>query len=131
MKAMKSPAVALLMIGLVACSSTSDGMKKPRRQPNLITAEELTTAPSIKPGQSVYDAIQFLRPQFLIRRGGGSSAMPVVYVDNIRRGGPETLNEIFVFQVEEIRYLSSSEATMRFGTGHPGGAILVKTGAKR
>lgn len=129
---MRKNYLILLLIAffLQACGGTSEGTDKPRRSPNVITAEELSTSPTVTPGQSLFDAIKFLRPQFLTPRGSGASMEPVVYVDNIRRGGVSTLNELFVSQVSEIRYLSSSEATTRYGTGHFGGAILVKTGRK-
>lgn len=121
----------LLAFFLQACGGTGDGTNKPRRSPNVITSEELASSPTVTPGQSLYDAIKFMRPQFLIPRGAGASTEPVVYVDNIRRGGIASLYELFVSQVSEIRYMSASEATTRFGTGHPGGAILVKTGSKQ
>lgn len=122
--------LVIAALGLQACGGTTDGSNKPRRMPNVITADELSSSSTVTPGQSLYDAIRFLRPQFLTPRGGGTSTEPVVYVDNIRRGGIDSLNNLFVSQVSEIRYMSASEATTRFGTGHPGGAILVKTGGK-
>ena len=29
--------------------------------------------------------------------------------------------------IKEVRYLSASEATVQYGTGHTGGAILITT----
>ena len=46
----------------------------------------------------------------------------------MHRGGVEELRSIRAEHVVEIRYMSASEATTRFGTGYTGGLILVTTG---
>jgi hypothetical protein len=100
---------------------------RPRRDPNVITAEELAARPTLTARQ----AIEQLRPQFLRVRGtttlGNAQSQDViwVYVDGTRMGTLEVLNNIGVHEVREIRYLSPSEATNRYGTGHVQGAILV------
>jgi hypothetical protein len=75
--------------------------------------------------------IEQLRPQFLRVRGtttlGNAQTGDViwVYFDGTRMGTLEVLNNIGAHEIREIRYLSPSEATNRYGTGHVQGAILV------
>jgi hypothetical protein len=95
-----------------------------RSSRDLITAEELATVDV----QNAYQAVQRLRPNFLQRRGTTSMTQQadiVVYVDNNRMGGPTTLQQIPTNEVKEIRYLSATDATQRYGTGHAAGAIVV------
>jgi hypothetical protein len=49
----------------------------------------------------------------------------VVYIDQTRMGGPSSLSQIPITEVKEIQYLSGTDATQRFGTGHGSGAIIV------
>lgn len=121
---------AIVVLGLVlawACS-TAQPQGRPTRDRNVLTAAELQGVPV----ETVYDAIQRLRPEFLRSRGqvsleNPSASLPVVYLDDIRLGGPDALRTIRVSDVHEIRYLSASDATTRYGTGHAGGVIAVTT----
>ena len=100
---------------------------RPRKDANVITAEELAARPTLTARQ----AIEQLRPQFLRVRGvttlGNAATQDViwVYVDGTRMGTIDVLNNIGVHEVREIRYLNPSEATNRWGTGHVQGAIVV------
>ncbi len=81
---------------------------------------------------TAYDVVNRLRPQWLRSRGSSSfldsrPSLPVVYLDGVRHGQIQRLRDIEANALEEIRYLGASAATNRFGTGHPGGAILVVT----
>jgi hypothetical protein len=51
---------------------------------------------------------------------------PVIYLDGMKFGDPESLKGILTRNVAEVRYLSPSKAEMDYGLGHEGGAILVK-----
>lgn len=51
---------------------------------------------------------------------------PVIYMDGMKFGDPESLKGILTRNVAEVRYLSPSKAEMDYGLGHEGGAILVK-----
>ena len=51
----------------------------------------------------------------------------VVYLDQSRLGGPESLRTIQVTGVTVVRHYSASEAEARFGPGHLHGAIQVIT----
>jgi hypothetical protein len=49
----------------------------------------------------------------------------VVYLDRQRYGGVQTLREIPVTSIEEIRFLNVGEANSLFGMGHPHGVIQI------
>jgi hypothetical protein len=51
----------------------------------------------------------------------------VVYLDDARLGGPESLAEITVESIQYVQFLDASAATYRWGAGHSHGAILVST----
>lgn len=112
-----------LATALAACSSTG-GSSGPRRDPNLITAEELSEYATL----SALDVVRRLRPRWLTGRGQGTGGMnrPQVIQDGARLGDPDNaLRSIAVSDLEELRFLSASDATMRYGTNFPGGAIVV------
>ncbi len=55
-----------------------------------------------------------------------TSATPLaVFVGNQSRGGIEALRDILVERVKEVRYFSTQDATVRYGTRYKGGVILV------
>jgi hypothetical protein len=81
---------------------------------------------------NAYEVVQRLRPVWLRPRGrisiqSSTAQNPVVYVDNIRLGDPNSLRQVSADAIEEIHYMGGSEATTRYGTGHAGGVILVRT----
>ena len=121
-------ALAISFMATAACASTGDGQGT-RRESNVITQDELTPHHEI----SAYAAVQRLRPNWLQVRGatrlsGAQWASIQVHVDGMHRGTVEELLSIRAEYVVEIRYMSASEATTRFGTGYTGGLILVTTG---
>ena len=110
-----------------AASGTSQQSSSRRGSPDRITQDELATIDV----QNALQAVQRLRPSFLQNRGGASSSITqgpqdvVVYVDQTRMGGPQTLAQIPITDVKEIQHLSGTDATQRYGTGHGSGAIIV------
>jgi hypothetical protein len=122
------PVLMLALLPVTACASGGGGNGSAGSARDVITAEEIE-AISVT---TAYDAIQRLRPTFLRARGAnsftsGDSGRPVVYVNGIRSGEIEVLQQIPAQTVLDIQYLNASEATQRFGTGNAGGAILVRT----
>jgi hypothetical protein len=88
-----------------------------------IQAASVTTA---------YDAVARLRPEWLRRRGQISFRDPdagdvVVYLNGMRYGGIGALAGIGAESVVQMEFVNGPVATMRYGTGHGGGAILVRT----
>lgn len=115
----------VLATAMAACSSNPSG-DTPSRQRDLITAEEIAAINVA----TAFDVVRQLRPEFLRSRGtmslretGGEYA--VVYMNGMRMGGPEQLHQIRASDVETIRYISATDATTRWGTGHTGGVIEV------
>ena len=102
-------------------------------RPNVIVAEELKRTSAT----NVYDAVVQLRPQwaatvrkrsFAEQERVGDRGTVIAYVDGVRYGEVDALREVPLLTVQEIRFYDATEATSRFGTGHPAGAIEVSLG---
>ncbi|GMR12821.1 MAG: hypothetical protein BMS9Abin29_1014 [Gemmatimonadota bacterium] len=118
-----------LALASAACSSTGSASSRSARRhrnPNLITEAELAEVAQ----QNVFDAIRQLRPAWLRVRGRGTvsidreSTIPV-YLDGVLRGSTLLLGRLRPSGVQEIRYLDPSTATIRYGSSHRDGAIMV------
>jgi len=116
-----------LMIGLAGCASGGSGSSGGGSggggggNTTRLTAEQLTDHQDL----DLFQVIRQLRARWLTSRGRGT---PVVVVDGApRQGGIEELRSLRVSDVQELRYMSASDATTRFGTGYEAGAILVTT----
>ena len=121
-------AVSLLLLLLeAACVSGSGREGQARSSGSSITGEELAGLPPL----SVHQAVERLRPNWLrgrvttVRGVAGQSYFPRVFIDGIPSGEIQRLHELNSRDVREIRFLSASDATTRFGTGYPGGVIEV------
>ncbi|HEY2376528.1 MAG TPA: TonB-dependent receptor plug domain-containing protein [Gemmatimonadaceae bacterium] len=121
------PGCASSPAGQSATQQSSSDPSRAHGSRDVITSEELAKVDV----QTALDAVRRLRPNFLQTHGGQSSSLTmgpqeiVVYVDNTRMGGPNALAQIPVSDVKEIQYLSGTDATQRYGTGHGAGAIIV------
>lgn len=128
-----------------------DKQKKPKKNPDVITHEELAALTGV---QTAYDAIKRLRPTFFnerrsqTRQAGGevfnpstlssssenpnvktSGAPPMqLYMNGSRMGGVDYLRTIPMSALWEVRKLNGTDASLRFGADHESGAILVTTG---
>jgi hypothetical protein len=120
-------------MALVACAGASPGSAGPQNDPNVITLAELQRANAA----NVYDAIQQIRPSML-RPHLAAQASSIsaaqnhtgdydvhVYLDQNRIGDLTTLEGIPVSTVREVRYLDPAKAMQQFGSGNPGGVILL------
>lgn len=141
---MRTPLLRVLLLALVLLSAACAGARSSTSAPvddgeggavgglrHISWAEIEATGDN---SLTAWDLIQRLRPAMLrprtfSLRGGRSSAAvsPVAYLDNVRLNDLRSLQQVWREQVYEIRYLSASEATTRWGTGHASGAILVIT----
>lgn len=123
---MPTPWLTRLAAGLVIVAAACGGNPPPSSalggDPDVITREQIAALDVTY----AIDAVRRLRPSWL-RSRGGIDEEPVVYVDAARRGGTRVLGTISVENIEDIRYLSGPDATTRLGTGHRGGAILIRT----
>jgi hypothetical protein len=115
--------VALLAAGLACASGAAPGTAPPVDRSTL-TPEEIGG----RPFYSVYEAIESLRPNWLIRRTPNEDEVQV-YVDENHVGGVEMLRTIRLPSVAVIRYMDGIQAPARYGRGHTQGAILVTTRA--
>lgn len=104
---------------------------RPRKSGNVIAKDELTRVAYT----NAYDAISQMRPHWLAsarqrspteNEAAGQAGTIVVYLDGTRLGAMESLRQIALSDVAEIEYFDAREATNRFGTGHPAGAINVR-----
>lgn len=104
---------------------------RPRRSNQVIAREELR-----KVGYTnAFDAVTQLRPNWISaarqrssteREAAGAPGVIVVYLDGTRLGSVNALRQVALGDVDEIQYLDAGEATNKFGTGHPAGAINIK-----
>jgi hypothetical protein len=106
----------------------------PRSARHYITRAELQRAPVV----NALEAVQALRPEWLAVTRTGTHATTqgasrsadadtgiAVYVVNTRIGGPQSLAELSIPEVEELRLYEPEEAERRWGSAHPHGAIEV------
>ena len=80
--------------------------------------------------QSVLEAVQTLRSNWLNERGPDSFASPShiwVYIDNTKVGDIQSLAAISTRYVSSIRKVNGIDATARWGIGHSAGVISVMT----
>ncbi len=110
---------------IAACGPSVDSradVPAPCRSPSLaadaVVRDELVGSGA----SSVLEALQRTRPRFLRTR---SPRAPVLYIDGMPAGPIASLDAIPVNSVRYVVHLSAPEATIRYGTGHSGGAILV------
>ena len=121
------PLIIVFVVFSGACRTIgeSGGVSRDR---NLITAEEIMAVPH----SSVFEAVRALRPRWMQARIGASFSdpsmqTPRVYIDGQLRGELDEMWAILPGEVGEIRYMSASDATTRFGTNHIAGAIVITT----
>jgi len=110
---------------LAACVTTQSGNGASEHSPNVITQTEIQELGDVL---DAYTLVQHYHPRWLEKRGRSSIERPgdvVVYVEHSRQGGPATLRQIAVANVQKVEYLSPGEATMQYGSGHDNGAIRV------
>lgn len=108
-----SAAVGLVLtLMLDACASAGTAASAPgttrqstTQRRNVITAAELAENPDL---QTVMDAVRRLRPNW--------SSRVTVFMDNDLFGEFESLRNVTARQAKEIRFLSASEAQMKWGS---------------
>ena len=130
-RAVRRATVAVL-IGVCLTASTACAHHEPTSglarsgDGGTITSKELRTLDD----RDAYTAIALLRPSLLKNRGRTSILLdtpdqPEVYVDGMYYGPFDTLRQLPVHELEEIRFLDVGDATIRYGMGHPSGIIDI------
>ncbi len=119
------PALAAAALFVSACASGgANSLESPRpsRSRDRITIGEIQNAAVT----NAFEAIQRLRNTWLRPpRGAAECLAPVVFVDNARRGGTESLRLINIEDIGEIRYINPQDATTRWGSAVAGAVIEV------
>lgn len=125
--------VSFVLVGLslTACAAATTHGRRPimvGAGRDVLTAAEIV-ASSVT---DAYQAVTQLRPEFLRRRNHLQRATfaPIavrVYLDELAFGNVESLRYIPLDRVRLIRYVSPTDADIRWGGSHPAGAILVTT----
>jgi len=121
-------AVLALSFALAGCASSAEhGDRRPSRQTDRLTQEELRTTQQ----NNLYDAVAVLRPTWVQPRAQVSSGSPGagqvrVFIGSIDAGGVDYLRQLDVRDVVSLRFLNATEAGQRFGLRtHSGPVILV------
>jgi len=117
----------IALAAVIGCASAASGTSGSRREPNLITAEDIARIPAT----NAYEAIERLRPLFLRSRGKTSintpnTQYPTVYVDGVRYGDLNSLRNILATHVLDIRSYNGAEAGAKFGLQNTAGVIEVR-----
>ena len=111
-----------LAFGLAGCASGGGGGSS---RPAGSSSSRIVRAELVPLGQmSAYQAIERLRPRWLQSRSGD---VVVLYVDGSRRSNVRDLQSMSIMDLEQMEFMSGSDATTRYGTGHGAGAILATT----
>lgn len=124
----------LLLVGLflvASCAGPASDPDQPTPESgsrNAIVQAELAANSDL----SAFEVVRRLRPGWLRYRGQSVLTGPEreglrIYLDGSFYGDADTLGQLQARNLEELRFLDSRQATLRFGTGHTVGAILVTT----
>ncbi len=121
-----SVSIIALALVMASCSSAGTGSASSRNS-NVVTLEELAEVDYL----TGLEAVRRLRPNWLRVRGQATfsrqgSAGIRLYVDGRPRDDISELGRIPATDIREMRFLTGREATMRYGTDHGDGAILVE-----
>jgi hypothetical protein len=122
------PFFVLTLAAGLACASSGTSGTAVRRDPNLITEQEIATSTE----SNLYDVVNRLRPMFLKTRGrstinSGGSEYASVFLDGQYYGELSSMRNIVATQIHEIRYLSGPDAVSRYGMRYGSGAVDVRS----
>ena len=116
-----------LVLALGACAGGGGAGGAGRGSSTRLTEADIENDQSL----DLYSIIQRRRPQWLRVRGAVTTSGPVtiaVIVDGTRQqGGVDLLRSMRGGEVQEVSFMSASDATTRYGTDMTGGAIMVVT----
>jgi hypothetical protein len=122
------PFFVLALAAALACASSGTAGTGVRRDPNLITEQEIATSAE----SNVFDVVSRLRPMFLKTRGrstinSGGSEYASVFLDGQYHGELTSMRNLVASQIHEIRYLSGPDAVSRYGMRYGSGAVDVRS----
>lgn len=117
--------VGLLALPVGGCAARNANVPD-RTDRNIISQAQIKEHGFI----NAYDAVESLRSTWLRARGPDSMNKPtevLVYLDDNRLGGVQTLKQVTTSQIIMIRFVDGLTATARWGLDHGQGVILVVT----
>ncbi len=116
-----------LVLALGACAGGGGAGGAGRGSSTRLTEADIENDQSL----DLYSIIQRRRPQWLRVRGAVTTSGPVtiaVIIDGTRQqGSVDLLRSMRGGEVQEVRFMSASDATTRYGTDMTGGAIVIVT----
>lgn len=120
-----APALLGLFLLSGCASHTARSSPDPERfNSRVISTEEVQSSSA----RNAFELVQLLRPGWLQKKGAYSFREDgdiVVYLDDMRVGGPDALRQIETTALSSIRFLDPVTAQARFGLNHNYGAIQV------
>ncbi|MGH7577717.1 MAG: hypothetical protein ACREM1_21670 [Longimicrobiales bacterium] len=126
MRNLHTRAVTLAILAFSAACATGSAGGRGAGDRNLITRTQLDEHRFT----NAYEAVAALRTNWLQTRGTDSFTQPtqvLVYFDDSRLGGIETLRSIAITGISYIRYYDGVAASGRWGLDHGQGVIFVST----
>jgi hypothetical protein len=122
------PFFVLTLAAALACASSGTAGTTVRREPNLITEQEIAASNE----SNLFDVVNRLRPMFLKTRGrstinAGGSEYASVFLDGQYYGELGSLRNIVASQIHEIRYLNGPDAVSKYGMRYGSGAVDVRS----
>ncbi len=115
--------LAIVALASASACASSGGSSGPRRSRDRIVAAEVAELAGLS---NALQVVQRLRPSWLTPRG--RSGPPAIYLNDAPWSrDPSGLVNISIESIQEMRFLSAPDATMRWGTSVGGTVILVTT----
>lgn len=114
------------LLTLIGCAAS--GARATQTNSTVLTREEIAT---INVG-NLYDAVQRLRPRWLVVRADRSfnnQTAIVVYEGQTLLGGPNALRDINVTSIDRLQYIDGPRASATLpglGSQHVQGAIVIQ-----
>jgi len=95
------------------------------RSSNLLLPDRIPGAQ----GLDLYTVVTRHRALWTVTRGtsGIGAGQPVVYLDDVRYGGVESLRSVTASSIRLARFLSGPQAHLKYGVNHSEGAIELYT----
>ncbi len=120
-----------LVVSVTCASSTQTGEPRPSR--SVITADQV--AAEDLQGATAWEVVERFHSDWLLGSPPTSPndpprLYPVIYVDDIRMGDLETLRTVPGGDIRDIRLIAPRDAIFRYGVGHDGGIIAIRTKLK-
>lgn len=116
-----------ILVVLALMGASPGSLEAQKRQRDLIKHDEIVA--TVTQDVDLLAAIQRMRPHFLENKGrtmGMAVINPIrIYIDRSEQPA-EFLKATLAWDVEEVRYMSPSEAEGRYGGRANGGAIVIK-----